>query len=293
MSIRPIHRAALLPLLALLAACPPPAPGPRAAAVPAYDLLIRGGRIVDGTGSPWYRGDVAISNGRIAAVGLLPGARARDTIDAAGLIVAPGFIDMLGHSEYPLLRDGRAISKISQGITSEITGEVTSVVPVNENTLRELGGDARQRVTWTDLDGYFAALEAARPAINLGTFVTVGSVRRAVMGDANRAPTAEELERMRGHVAEAMEQGAMGLSSGLIYAPASYATTEEVIELAKVAARHGGGYASHIRSEGDRLVEAVQEAIRIGEEAGTWVQIAVSTIGSNRHNQRSGMAEAP
>jgi N-acyl-D-amino-acid deacylase len=261
------------PLLALaLAALSACATSPRGAA-PTYDLLIRGGRIVDGTGSPWYRGDVAVRGARIAAVGLLPGVRARDTLDATGLVVAPGFIDMLGHSEYPLLRDGRAISKITQGITSEVTGEVTSVVPVNENTLRELSPAARARVTWRDLDGYFAALERARPAINLGTFVTVGSVRRYVMGDADRAPTPEELERMRGLVAEAMEDGAMGLSTGLIYAPASFATTEEVVELARVAARYGGGYASHIRSEGERLVEAIQEAIRIGEEAGTWVQV--------------------
>ncbi|HEX2204564.1 MAG TPA: D-aminoacylase [Longimicrobium sp.] len=265
-------RLALVLPLAIAAACaPPPATGPRAA--PVYDLLVRGGRVVDGTGSPWVRADVAVVGDRIAAVGLLRNARARDTIDATGLIVAPGFIDMLGHSEYPLLRDGRAISKITQGITTEVTGEVTSVVPVNENTLRELGQRTRESVTWTDLDGYFAALERARPAINLATFVTVGSVRRYVMGDADRAPTPAELERMRALVAEAMEQGAVGLSSGLIYAPASYATTEEVAELAKVASAYGGGYASHIRSEGDRLVEAVEEAIRIGETAGTWVQV--------------------
>lgn len=270
------HRPLLLIALALAtAACG--GVRPTTAAVPAppladapYDLLVRNGMIVDGTGSPWYRGDVAIRGDRIAAVGALRGAQARDTIDATHLVVSPGWIDMLGHSEYPLLRDGRAISKITQGITSEITGEVTSVVPVNANTLRELGRDS---VPWTDLDGYFRALEAARPAINLGTFVTVGSVRRYTMGDADRAPTAAELDTMRAKVAEAMEDGAMGLSSGLIYAPASYATTEEVIELAKVAARYGGGYASHIRSEGDRLVEAVNEAIRIGEEAGTWVQV--------------------
>jgi len=237
---------------------------------PSYDLLIRGGLIVDGTGSPWIRGDVAIRGDRIVAVGRLAGARSRDTIDATGLVVSPGWIDMLGHSEYALLRDGRAISKITQGITSEITGEVTSVVPVNSNTLRELG---RPSVPWRDLDGYFRALEDARPAINLGTFVTVGSVRRYAMGDADRAPTPAELDTMRALVAAAMRQGAMGLSTGLIYAPASYATTEEIIELARVAAAYGGGYASHIRSEGNRLVEAIEEAIRIGETAGTWVQI--------------------
>lgn len=266
-NLRPLLSLALCAAAACGGARPSAAPAPAEAP---YDLLIRGGMIVDGTGSPWYRGDVAVRGDRIAAVGRLPDARARDTVDADGLIVSPGWIDMLGHSEYPLLRDGRAISKITQGITSEITGEVTSVVPVNRNTLRELGRDS---VPWSDLDGYFRALESARPAINLGTFVTVGSVRRYAMGDADRAPTAAELDTMRALVAAAMEDGAMGLSSGLIYAPASYATTEEIIELARVAARHGGGYASHIRSEGDRLVEAVNEAIRIGEEAGTWVQI--------------------
>lgn len=265
-------RSLLAAILALLAACAPAIRAPTPAEAP-YDLLIRGGRVVDGTGSPWFRGDVAIRGDRIAAVGLLPGARAHDTIDATGLVVAPGFIDMLGHSEHSLLRDGRAISKITQGITSEITGEVTSVVPVNENTLREMGDSARARITWTDLDGYFRELERGGTAINLGTFVTVGSVRRAVMGDADRAPTPEELERMKEMVAAAMRQGAMGLSTGLIYAPASYATTGELTELARVAARYGGGYASHIRSEGDRLIEAIQEAIQIGEGAGTWVQI--------------------
>ena len=264
----------LVPLAILLAAGCATAPvAPPPATPPAYDLLIRGGRILDGTGSPWFRGDIAIRDDRIAAVGLLPGARARDTIDATGLLVSPGWIDMLGHSEYPLLADGRALSKITQGITSEITGEVTSVVPMNERTLRELGESTRARVDWTDLDGYFAHLERTGTAINLGTFVTVGSVRRAVMGDANRAPSAAELAEMQRHVAAAMRQGALGLSSGLIYAPASYADTEEVLALARVAAEHGGGYASHIRSEGARLVEAIEEAIAIGERAGTWVQI--------------------
>jgi dihydroorotase/N-acyl-D-amino-acid deacylase len=161
--------------LAAAAACTPqpqPAAGPAPASAGGvapghaaggvYDLLIRGGRIVDGTGSPWYRGDVAIRGDRIAAVGLLPGAQARDTIDATGLVVAPGFIDMLGHSEYPLLRDPRAISKITQGITTEITGEVTSVVPINANTLREMGDGAEQRVTWTDTSP--GSIRRARPS---------------------------------------------------------------------------------------------------------------------------------
>ena len=284
-----IRRIAIPVLAAALAACAPqpqPAAGPVPSAPPSadgaapgrvaggvYDLLVRGGRIVDGTGSPWVRGDVAIRGDRIAAVGLLPGAQARDTIDATGLVVAPGFIDMLGHSEYPLLRDPRAISKITQGITTEITGEVTSVVPVNENTLREVSDITAQQVTWRDLNGYFARLDSARPAINLATFVTVGSVRRYVMGDADRRATPAELQQMRGLVADAMRQGAMGLSSGLIYTPASFAPADEIAELAKVAAQYGGGYASHIRSEGDHLVEAINEAIGIGEAAHTWVEI--------------------
>ena len=259
-------------LVLLAAGC---ASAPRSAHVglPVVDLLIANGRIVDGTGSPWYRGDIAIRGDRIVAVGLLRTIQARDTIDANGLIVSPGWIDMLGHSEYPLLTDGRALSKITQGITTEITGEVTSVVPVNERTLRELGFARNNRVDWTDLNGYFERLAAARPAINLATFVTAGSVRRYVMGDANRAPSPDELKQMRDLVAQSMQQGAIGLSTGMIYAPATYASTDEIVELARVAAAYGGGYASHIRSEGARLVEAVNEAITIGERAGGWVQI--------------------
>ncbi|HSJ09534.1 MAG TPA: D-aminoacylase [Longimicrobiales bacterium] len=246
---------------------------PQAAHQPTFDLLITNGTILDGTGSPWFTGDVAITGDRIVAVGRLPHAVARDTIDATGLVVSPGWIDMLGHSEYALLEDGRALSKITQGITTEITGEVTSVVPVNARTLREVPFARGDTVDWADLDGYFARLERQGTAINLGTFVALGSVRRYVMGDVNRAATPAEMAQMEALVADAMRQGAMGLSTGLIYAPGSYANTDEVLALARVAAEHGGGYASHIRSEGARLVEAVQEAIDIGERAGTWVQI--------------------
>ena len=258
-------------LLLLLAGCARHATTPAPTAP--YDLLIRNGHVIDGTGSPWYAADVAIRGDRIAAIGKLQGMRARDTIDATGLIVSPGWIDMLGHSEYPLLRDGRALSKITQGVTSEITGEVTSVVPVNDRTLHELEFARVDSVNWRDLNGYFARLEKSGAAINLGTFVTVGSVRRYVMGDANRAPTPEELEHMKTLVAEAMQQGAMGVSTGMIYAPATYASTDELVALTQVAARFGGGYATHMRSEGARLVEAINEAITIGERAGTWVEI--------------------
>jgi N-acyl-D-amino-acid deacylase len=265
------YRIAFLVITLLGSAC---ASAPRSAdSGRKVDLLVINGRILDGTGSPWFRGDVAVRGDRIAGVGLLRGWQARDTIDANGLTVSPGWIDMLGHSEYALLSDGRALSKITQGITTEITGEVTSVVPVNERTLRELGFARSHRVDWTDLNGYFARFERTPPAINLATFVTVGSVRRFVMGDANRTATAEELAQMRELVARAMQQGAIGLSSGMIYAPATYASTDEIVELARVAAAYGGGYASHIRSEGARLVEAINEAITIGERAGGWVQI--------------------
>lgn len=262
----------------VLFACSPKAPPPAPGSIP-YDLLIINGHVIDGTGSPWFRADVAIRGDRIAAVGVLPGAHATDTIDARGLIVSPGWIDMLGHSEYSLLNDGRALSKITQGITSEITGEVTSVVPMSEHML---ANPARDTVRWHDLNGYFELLERSGTAINLGTYVTLGSVRRYVMGVANRPASAHEIARMKDLVAAAMEQGAMGLSTGMIYAPATYASTDEVVELAKVAAQSGGGYASHIRSEGVRLLEAVQEAIHIGEASGAFVQI--------RHLKASGRA---
>jgi dihydroorotase/N-acyl-D-amino-acid deacylase len=260
--------------IAFMAACAAQPPRTQAPASPArFDLLITNGRVMDGTGSPWFRADVAIRGDRILAVGKLSSAQARDTIDARGLIVSPGWIDMLGHSEYALLNDGRALSKITQGITSEITGEVTSVVPVNERTLKELSFARSHTVDWRDLDGYFARLERDGTAINLGTFVTVGSVRRYVLGDAHRAPTPAELEQMKTLVADAMRQGALGLSTGLIYAPASYANTDELVELATIAAAYGGGYATHMRSEGARLIEAIEEAVEIGARANTWVQI--------------------
>ncbi|MEO5509656.1 MAG: D-aminoacylase [Longimicrobiales bacterium] len=244
-----------------------------AGAATVYDRLIVNGHIVDGTGSPWYIGDVAITGDRIVAIGRLAGAQARDTINATRLTVTPGWIDVLGHSEYPQISDGRALSKITQGVTSEVTGEVFSVVPVNANTLKELSFARNHTVDWTDLNGYFARLERQGSATNLGTFVTAGSVRRYVMGDVDREPTAAELEEMKALVAQAMKQGAMGLSTGMIYTPSSFAKTDEIVSLAKVAAQYGGGYASHIRNEGGRLIEAIQEAISIGEQAGTWVQI--------------------
>lgn len=243
---------------------------PAGEAEPPFDLLIAGGQVVDGTGNPSYLADVGILKGRIVAVGKLAGRPARRTIDARGLMVAPGFIDMLGQSEITLLVDGRAESKIRQGITTEITGEGGSVAPQNEKTLREFQESLDPlgvKANWRTLAEYFARLESQGTAINLGTNVGAEQVRRAVLGSENRAPTAAELAEMKRLVAQAMEQGAMGVSTALVYAPGTFAKTEELIELARVAASYGGVYSSHIRNEGAQIFEALDEAFRIGREA--------------------------
>ncbi len=241
-----------------------------------YDLIIAGGRVVDGSGAPWQVADVGVRGDRIAAVGDLSRARARRRVDARGRYVTPGFIDLLGQSEYFVLVDPRAASKVMQGITTELTGEGDSIAPLSEAML-QAGADRWRyygvRPDWTDLDGYARAFERARPALNLGTFVGAGGVRRHVVGDADRPATSDELQRMEALVEEAMRQGAFGLSSSLIYVPGRFASTEELIALARVAARHGGRYATHMRNEDDRVDAAVDEALRIGREAGLPVEI--------------------
>jgi len=261
---------ALALLQVLLAGCATMAPASHAPApVRPYDVLLTHARIVDGTGNPWYRGELAMRGDRIVAMGTrLPPHASRRTIDVHGLVVAPGFIDMLGHSEYAIFRHPRAESKITQGITSEITGEVDSPWP---NTTP--GGSPPASRPWHSLDGYFRHLDSAGTAINLGTYVAAGSVRRAVMGDASRHPTPAELARMGTLVDSAMRDGAMGFSTGLIYPPSTFFSTDELIALARHAAALGGGYASHIRNEGDGLLDAIREAVRIGHDAGTWVEI--------------------
>ncbi len=241
-----------------------------------YDVLIVNGHIVDGTGSPWYAADVGIRDGRIAAIGRLEGATARQKIDAAGAIVAPGFIDMLGQSEMTILVEPHLPSKIFQGITTEITGEGGSAAPLND-AIVQADRFAYQHLNitpdWRTLGQYFSRVERTGLGINLATYVGATQVRRMVLGDANKQPTPAELDRMKALVREAMEQGAVGISTSLQYAPAPYATTEELIALATEAARYGGIYATHMRSEGDGVLDALDEAIRIGKTAHIPVEI--------------------
>ena len=240
------------------------------------DIVIQNGRIIDGTGNPWYVGDIAITDGRIVTVGKIPGGIAKRVIEAKGMVVAPGFIDMLGQSETALLIDNRSVSKLAQGITSEITGEGGSIAPQNAITIAAAQPSLdpyHLKIDWTMLDQYWQRLAKKGTPINIGTYVGAAQVREAVLGDVNRAPTPEELEKMKSLVEQAMQQGALGISTALIYPPGHYAKTEELIELAKVAARYGGIYATHMRSEGQNEVAAVREALRIGEEAHIPVEI--------------------
>lgn len=240
------------------------------------DTLIVNGRIVDGTGSPWYAASVAIKEGRIAAIGRLRGWHAKHTIDAGGRIVAPGFIDMLGQSELTILVDPRLPSKIFQGITTEITGEGESVAPLNAAILKEnASGYAHYGVTpdWHNFREYFARLKKQGIGINVGDYVGATTVREMVLGYEDREPSATELTRMQSLVSEAMQQGALGVSSSLEYTPAPYAHTEELIALAKSAAQFGGLYATHMRSEGDEELASLQETFRIGREAHIGVEI--------------------
>ncbi|MBS0422405.1 MAG: D-aminoacylase [Proteobacteria bacterium] len=259
-------------LAALLLACV----ARTAMAAQSFDVLIRNGHVMDGTGSPWYSADVGIRDGRIAAIGRLPGATAKTVIDAQNQLITPGFIDMLGQSEMTILVEPRLPSKIFQGITTEITGEGASAAPLNDRII------AADRVSyehlkitpdWRTLAQYYKRLEHQGIGINLASYVGATSVRRMVIGDDNRAPTAAELQKMRQLVAEAMRDGAFGLSTALQYAPAPYATTEELIALAAEAGRFGGIYASHMRSEQTGIMQALDETIRIGREARVPVEI--------------------
>ena len=241
-----------------------------------FDLLILHGHIIDGTGSPWYSGDIGIREGHIAAIGSLAGARAKRSIDAQGKVVAPGFIDMLGQSEMTILVDPRLPSKIFQGITTEITGEGGSVAPLNDTMIAaDRSGYDHLHIDpdWRTVREYFARLEKQGMGINLATYVGATSVRRMVLGDAKVDPTPAQLDQMRTLVNQAMRDGAVGVSTSLQYSPAPYAKTEELVALAKEVSKYGGVYATHMRSEGDAVLESIDEATRIGREANIPVEI--------------------
>lgn len=237
---------------------------------PQFDLLIKGGRIVDGSGRPAYVANVAIKDDRIVKIGELGHATATRTIDARNLVVAPGFIDMLGQSETYVLIDPRAMSKVMMGVTTEITGEGESIAPINDRQIKEQEDFLKRfnlTIDWRTLDEYFKRLENHRSGVNLGTFVGATQVREYVVGYDDRPPTAQELEQMKKLVAEAMRDGALGLSTSLQYVPARFAKTDELIELAKVAHQYGGIYATHQRSEANTIDASLDEVFEIAQKA--------------------------
>jgi N-acyl-D-aspartate/D-glutamate deacylase len=260
----------ILPVLLTAALLPGPAPGQPAAP---YDLVIRNGTIIDGSGNPWFRGDVAVRGDRLAAVGRVPPGPARRELDATGLVVAPGFIDMHSHSDYLLLEDGHAQSKIRQGVTTEVLGEGTSAGPYKgqlpPRTLHVGGRELR----WSTLGGYFEALEKEGIAVNVASYVGLDNVWQGVLGKSFERPTPQQMEQMKALVEEAMRDGAFGLSTMLAMPPGSLTTTDDLVELCKVVARHGGLYSTHNRNEGTGVFEAVREAIAIGERAGVPVDV--------------------
>jgi N-acyl-D-amino-acid deacylase len=245
-------------------------PSLAAAQRPDYDFIISGAHIVDGTGAPWVAWDIAIAGDRIVAIGDLSKASARKRLDAKGLIVSPGFIDVQGQSEFNVLVDNRVASKIEQGVTTEITGEGSSIAPVNERMKKENAEVANKysvTVDWSTLDEYFKHFERTKSAINLGTFVGAGGVRNYVMGTVNRPASPAELEQMRQLVAQAMQEGAMGISTALEYVPDTFASTDEIVELAKVARQYGGVYFTHQRSETDAIFSSLDEVFAIARRA--------------------------
>ena len=236
-----------------------------------YDFVISGARVIDGTGAPWTYADIGIVGDRIAAIGDLHDATAKQHIKAAGLTVSPGFIDVQGQSEFNVLVDSRAASKITQGVTTEITGEGTSIAPLNDRLAEDFKDDAKKygvTLDWRSLDEYLQRFDRAKPAINLGTFVGAGGIRTYVVGKDNRPAAPAELGQMRQLVAQAMEQGAFGVSSALEYVPDTFASTDELVELAKVARKYGGVYFTHQRSESDRIFQSLDEVFEIAQRAG-------------------------
>src|ERR1700687_659745 len=245
-------------------------PTSAAAQRPDYDFIISGAHIVDGTGAPWVAGDIAIAGDRIVAIGDLRKASARKRLDAKGLVVSPGFIDVQGQSKFNVLVDNRAASKITQGVTTEITGEGSSIAPINDRMKKETEEVAKKygvTVDWATLDDYFKHFERTKSAINMGTFVGAGGVRNYVMGTVNRPASPAELEQMRQLVAQAMQDGAMGISTALEYVPAIFASRDDIVELPKVARQYGGVYFTHQRSETDAIFSSLDEVFAIALRA--------------------------
>jgi N-acyl-D-amino-acid deacylase len=241
-----------------------------------FDLVLTNGHIIDGTGSPWYSGDLGIREGKIAAIGNLVNAPRKRTIDVQGQVVAPGFVDMLGQSEMTILVDPRLPSKIYQGITTEITGEGNSAAPLNDAIIQaDVASYQHLKITpdWRTMRQYFARLEKQGMGINLASYVGATQVRRMILRDENKAPTPDQLNQMKALVRDAMHDGAVGLSTSLEYAPAPYAKTDELIALAAEASKFGGIYATHMRNESDSVLQAIDEALRIGREAHIPVEI--------------------
>jgi len=266
------HKKWLLLILVLLSSqlvCSQSSPTP-------FDLIITNGHLIDGTGSPWYSGDLGIRDGKIAAIGNLADASCKRRIDAHGMVVAPGFIDMLGQSELTILVDPRLPSKIYQGITTEITGEGGSAAPLNDAIIQaDHAGYEHYKITpdWRTFRQYFARIEKQGMGINLASYVGATQVRRMVLGDADVQPTPAQLEQMKDLVRRGMRDGAVGVSTSLEYAPAPYAKTEEIIALAAEASKYGGIYATHMRDESNSVLDAIDEALRIGREANIPVEI--------------------
>jgi N-acyl-D-amino-acid deacylase len=240
---------------------------------PEYDLVIKNGRVVDGTGNPWFDGDVAITKDKIVAIGHVPEGKAKRVVDAKGFVVAPGFIDIHSHSDDLLLEDGHAQSKIRQGVTTEILGEGNSAGPSKGQLRARAARTPKLTVQWDTLGGYFDSIDKVGVSVNVASYVGLSTVWECVMGKSYARPTVKQFDEMKALIEEAMKDGALGLSTYMMMPPGSLATTDDLVELCKVVKKHGGLYSSHIRTEGIGVMDAIKEAIAVGERAGVPVDI--------------------